>query len=170
MAFGTDTFKDFGGAASDLFSGITSDMGANIKAEGMEAEAASYEMAAQLALLNKQYTVTETAVKETQNDREVYQTISQQEAGEAGGGLAESGSAIDLLRSSASQGALSHEIIGQQGLITEAGYQEQHDSYEAMAATLRDMASKEQSTGLVGAIGSAITGGIKIAAGIATLG
>jgi hypothetical protein len=163
------TFTSFGGAASDLFSGFTSEMSAGIKAQGMEAEATSYDQAAALALLNEQYTKTATAVKETQNEREVYQTISQQEAGVAGGGLAESGSALDLLRSSASQGALSHAIIGQQGLITEAGYQEQHDSYTQMAATLRDMASKEKDVGLFGEIGSAITGGAKLAAGIATL-
>jgi hypothetical protein len=104
-----------------------------------------------------------------QNERQVYQTISQQEAGVAGGGLAESGSALDLLRDSASQRALSYAIIGQQGLITEAGYQEQHDSYTRMAATLRDMASKEQDTGLFGEINSFVTGGAKLVAGIATL-
>jgi hypothetical protein len=169
MAFGQSTFSDFAGAASDLFSGITSGMSAGIKAEGMLAEATSYDQAAALALLNEQYTKTATAVKEVQNEREVYQTISQQEAGVAGGGLAESGSALDLLRDSASQGALSHAIIGQQGLITEAGYQEQHDSYTQMAATLRDMAQKEKDTGLFGEIGSFVTGGIKAVAGIATL-
>src|SRR5258708_34972384 len=100
-------------------------------------------MAAQLALLNENYTKTETAVKEAQNEREIYQTISQQEAGVAGGGLAESGSALDLLRSSASQGALSQAIIGQQGLITEAGYQEQHDSYMNMANAARQAAPSE---------------------------
>jgi hypothetical protein len=169
MAFGQSTVSDFGGAASDLFSGFIGGMSADIKAKGDIAEAQSYEMAAQLALLNKQYTVTETAVKEAQNEREVYQTISQQEAGVAGGGLAESGSALDLLRSSASQGALSHAIIGQQGLITEAGYQEQHDSYINMANALREAASEEESLGGLSEIGGIITGGIKAVAGIATL-
>jgi hypothetical protein len=169
MAFGQSTFSDFGGAASDLFSGIIGNESADIKAQGDLAEAKSYEMAAGLALQNEQFTKTATAVKEAQNDREVYQTISQQQAGVAGGGLAESGSALDLLRDSASQGALSHEIIGQQGLITEAGYQEQHDSYVNMANALRSAAAAEENIGSDTGLFGAITGGIKFAAGIATL-
>jgi hypothetical protein len=169
MALGASTFSNFGGAASDLFSGILGEQSADIKAQGDLAEASSYEMAANLALLNEGYTKTATAVKEAQNEREVYQTISQQEAGVAGGGLAESGSALDLLRDSASQGALSHAIIGQQGLITEAGYQEQHDSYVNMANALTQAASEEQKLGSETGIFGAITGGIKAIAGIATL-
>lgn len=169
MAFGQSTFSDFGGAASDIFSGFTADMSAQIKAGGDLAEAQSYEMAAGLALQNEAFTKTATAVKTAQNDREVYQTISSQQAGVAGGGLAASGSALDLLRDSASQGALSHEIIGQQGLITEAGYQEQHDSYINMANALRQAAAKESELGGMSGIFGGITGGIKALAGIATL-
>src|SRR5258706_2171538 len=92
MAVGQSTFYNFAGAASDLFSsGIGADS-LRIKAQGDLAEARSYDMAAALALLNKQYTVAETAVKETQNEREVYQTISQQQAGVAGGRVARGGS------------------------------------------------------------------------------
>ncbi len=169
MAFGQSTFSDLGGAASDIFSSQLGAESLKIKAQGDLAEARSYGMAAQLALLNKQYTVTETAVKEAQNEREVYQTISQQEAGVAGGGLAESGSALDLLRSSASQGALSHAIIGQQGLITEAGYQEQHDSYENMRVAALQAAVSEEDLASKTAQYGAISGGIKLAASFATL-
>jgi hypothetical protein len=165
---GDSTFNDFAGAASDLFSSQINAESLDIKAKGDLAEAASYDMAAGLALLNKQYTVTETAIKETQNDREVYQTISQQQAGVAGGGLAESGSALDLLRSSAQQGALSHAIIGQQGLITEAGYQEQHDSYTNMAGALRQAAQEEEDLSSKTSLFGEITGGIKAIAAIAT--
>jgi hypothetical protein len=122
-----------------------------------------------LALLNEQYTKTETAVKETQNEREIYQTISSQEAGVAGGGLAESGSALDLLRSSASQGALSQALIGQQGLISEAGYQEQHDSYVNMANAARAAAADEEKLARDTSIAGFVTGGIKAIAGLATL-
>lgn len=169
MAFGASTFNDFAGAASDLFSGITGSESLNIKAEGDLAEAKSYQLAAQLAGLNEQYAKTETNVKEAQNEREIYQTESQQQAQVAGGGLAESGSALDLLSSSASQGALSQAIIGQQGLITEAGYQEQQDSYNNMATALQQAASEEQKLASQTSMFSEITGGIKAAAGIATL-
>ena len=169
MAFGQQTFTDLAGAASDLFSSQLGAESLRIKAQGDLAEAASYDMAAQLALLNKQYTETETAVKQTQTEREIYQTISRQEAEVSGGGLAESGSALDLLRSSASQGALSHAIIGQQGLITEAGYQEQHDSYTNMAAAARTAAAEEESLAGKTSLFGEITGGIKLAASIASI-
>lgn len=169
MALGASTFNDFAGAASDLFSSQLQSESLQIKAQGDIAEATSYGMAANLALLNKQYATTETAVKETQNQREIYQTISQQQAGVAGGGLAASGSALDLLRSSASQGALSQAIIGQQGLITEAGYQEQHDSYVNMQQALMQAAQEEQDLASKTSLFGEITGGIKAVAGIATL-
>jgi len=169
MPLSDRTFSDFGGAASDIFSSQLGAESLRIKAQGDLAEATSYDMAARLALLNKQYTVTETGVKQMQADREIYQTISSQQAGVAGGGLAESGSAIDLLRSSASQGALSHAIIGEQGLITEAGYQEQHDSYTNMAAAARAAAAAEEKEASDTSFFGAITGGIKAIAGIATL-
>src|SRR5258706_12433941 len=167
MAFGQSTFSDLGGSASDIFSSQLGAESLKIKAQGDLAEARSYDMAAALALLNKQYTVTETAVKESQNEREVYQTISQQEAGVAGGGLAASGRALVLLRSSASQGALSDAIIGQQGLITEAGYQEQHDSYTNMANAARAAAMAEEHLGDETLLFGGISAGIKAFAGAA---
>jgi hypothetical protein len=169
MAFGAATFTDLGGAASDIFSGITGSESLQIKAQGDLAEGRSYDLAAALALQNEQFTQTETGVKQMQNDREVYQTISGEQAGIAGGGLAESGSALDLLRSSASQGALSHALIGQQGLITEAGYQEQHDSYVNMSAAAKQAAQSEEELASQTGLFSEITGGIKAVAGIATL-
>src|SRR5258706_7426931 len=169
MAFGQSTFSDLGGSASDIFSSQLGAESLKIKAQGDLAEARSYGMGAQLALLNKQYTVPETAVKESQNEREVYQTISSQEAGVAGGGLAESGSALDLLRSSASQGALSHAIIGQQGLITEARYQEQHYSYTHMANAARWAAQQEEDLAVSTEIAGTVTAGLKFAAAAATL-
>jgi hypothetical protein len=42
------------------------------------------------------------------------------------------------------QGALSKAVLGQQGLITEAGYQEQADSYTLMANTARTTAAGEE--------------------------
>src|ERR1019366_2908418 len=47
-------------------------------------------------------------------------------------GFGEGGSGGDILRSSASEGALNRAVLVQQGHITEAGYQEQADSYTAM--------------------------------------
>jgi hypothetical protein len=144
MAFGASTFSDIGGAASDLFAGF----GDKAKAAGDFSEAKSYDMATALALQNEKFTETSTAIKEAQQQRSLTQTIGGQQADVAGAGFAESGSALDLLRDSASQGALTHAVLGQQGLITEAGYNEQAQSYQNMsqAATTAGNAANDAST------------------------
>jgi hypothetical protein len=89
-----------------------------------------------------------TAIKESQADRNLYQALGTTRADFAvglfarpmncriwrcsGAGFAESGSALDLLRESASQGAMTKAVLGEQGLITEAGYQEQAQSYTVL--------------------------------------
>ena len=84
----------------------------------------------------------------------------------AGAGFAESGSALDLLRDSASQGALAHAVIGQQGLITEAGYEQQRQSYQIMQGAANDAGNAADNA----ATFADITGGLKIVASIASLG
>ena len=59
----------------------------------------------------------------------MYSSMSQTKADIAGGGFAASGSGLDILAQSASQGALQQAVIARQGLITEAGYQEQAQSF-----------------------------------------
>ena len=79
--------------------------------------------------------------------------------------LSDLGSALDIMRDSASQGVLTHAVLGQQGLITEAGYTEQAQSYKTMqdAATQAGNAENNASTF------ADITGAIKGVAAIATL-
>jgi hypothetical protein len=103
--------------------------------------------------------------KQQQFDRNIYQTIGGQQADIAGAGFANSGSSLDLLRDSASQGALTKAVAGQQGLITEAGYKEQAESYTNLASAARMAADAEDNA----AKGSTITGIIKGAAGVASL-
>lgn len=155
------TFSDLGGAASDIFAGF----GDQAKAQGDFAEATDYTLASQLATQNEKFTETSTAIKEAQQNRSLTQTLGGQQADVAGAGFAESGSSLDLLRDSASQGALTHAVLGQQGLITEAGYTEQATSYTNMAtaATAAGNAANQASTF------ADITGGIKAIAGVATL-
>jgi hypothetical protein len=161
MAFGASTITDIGGAVSDLF-GASAD---KAKAQGDFIEAQDYTLASQLADQNEQFTETSTAIKTAQADRNLYLTIGGQKADVAGAGFAASGSALDLLRSSASQGALNRAVLGQQGLIQEAGYKEQAQSYQNMsqAATIAGNAENEAATG------ADITAGIKGIAGLATL-
>jgi hypothetical protein len=138
------TFTDLGGAASDLFTGF----GDTAKAKGDFAEAKNYSLASDLAAQNEKFTETSTAIKEAQQQRSLTQTLGGQQADVAGAGFAESGSALDLLRDSASEGALTHAVLGQQGLITEAGYNEQAASYQNMsqAATAAGNAENKAST------------------------
>lgn len=115
-------FGDFGGAVSDLFA-----------AQGDKAEAGNYRLAADLANKNEQYTELSTGIKNMQADRQIYQTIGQQQADVAGAGFSAGGSAGDLLRESTSQGALTHAVVSEQGLIQEDAYKEQAQSYQNMA-------------------------------------
>jgi hypothetical protein len=52
-------------------------------------------------------------------------------------------SSADVLRDSAEQGALTKQVAGAQGLITEAGYEEQRQSYTTMAGAARFAAAGE---------------------------
>jgi hypothetical protein len=161
MALSSGTFGDFSAAASDIFAGE----GDQAKAQGDFAEATEYNAAAGLALQNEQFTKQSTAIKEAQQQRELTMNLGQQQASAAGGGFAASGSSLDILRDSASQGALTHAVLGQQGLITEAGYQEQATSYQMMSQAAEQAGFAEENAGK----NSDIMAGVQVVAGIASL-
>lgn len=161
MAFGTGAVGDFGAAASDIFAGI----GDQAKAQGDFSEATEYTDAATLATQNEEFTKQSTAIKEAQQQRELTMNLGQQTANQASGGFAASGSSLDILRDSASQGALTHAVLSQQGLITEAGYQEQAASYTTMASAATAAGNAENK-----AAGYAdIMAGVNVVAGIASI-
>jgi hypothetical protein len=137
MAIGSSTFSDIGGGISDLYAADAD----KARARGNRMEAQEYVLAANLADLNKKYTEESTAIKEYQADRDVLHTIGKQEADVAASGFTQSGSAIDLERDSAAQGALTRTVLGQQGLIEEQAYDEQEKSFQLMAAAANDAAT-----------------------------
>jgi hypothetical protein len=155
------TFTDFSGAASDLFTAF----GDKAKAQGDFVEGRNYGLASDLATQNEKYTELSTAIKQSQQERETMLSLGAQQADVAGAGFAESGSALDLLRSSAAQGALTHAVMGQQGLITEAGYNEQAASYKLMQGAANDAGNAANNASTF----AMITGAIKGVAGLATL-
>jgi hypothetical protein len=161
MSFGASTLTSASGAVSDLFAGE----GLRAKAEGDRLEATNYDRASVLATQNEKFTETSTAIKQAQLDRENFKMIGGQQADIAGAGFAASGSALDLLRDSAQQGALTKAIGAEQGLITEAGYTEQADSYTTMAKAARMAADADENA----ATGATITGAIKGITAIASL-
>jgi hypothetical protein len=162
MAFGASTFSDAGGAVSDIFAAI----GDQYKAQGDLIEQGMYTSDAALATQNAQFATTSTAIKVAQQSRANFQSQSETEANVAGAGFAQSGSSLDILANNASQGALTTQVMQQQGLITEAGYKEQATAYtdQANAAGVAAEGAKVAETG------SFISGALKGVAALATLG
>lgn len=161
MAISGQTFGDFGSAVSDLFSYF----GAGYQEQGLQYEEQSYKAAQQLALQNEQFAKTSTAIKQAQAQRQTFQALGRTQAAVGGAGLAQSGSAIDLLRSSAQQGATTTAVLGQQGLIQQAGYAEQATAYGNMVQAAQTAISAEKTASL----GDLIGGGLKLAAGLGSI-
>lgn len=139
-----DLINSAGQAVQDLFSG-----------EGATAEANSYTTAAQLAEQNASLSATSTRIQSTQTARQILQTEGTQVADVAGAGFTESGSALDLLRSSASQGALQQSLTNIQGAINENAYAAQAGAYKGAAAAANENATANQ-IGAISAIGGAL--------------
>ena len=114
-----------------------------MQGEGDTLEGAAYGSAASLATLNAEYTKASTNIQLAQQQRQQSMVIGKQKSEFAGAGLQQSGSAIDIMANSASQGALSRDVTQTQGLITAAGYNEQATSYTAMQGAA-NLASEEQ--------------------------
>ena len=172
MAIGQSTFSDIGGAVSYIFAGMGASSkgalqaqgialtaqgtrisaestrltaeGLRLKATGDLAEASNYDLASTLATANEQFTAQSTRIQEQQQARAETQAIGGAEASVGGAGFAASGSALDIMRDSANQGALAKGVLAQQGAITEAGYDEQAKSFTTMANAGRATAAGEQ--------------------------
>src|SRR5204863_5839533 len=92
-------FSAAGGAVNDIFGGV----GLLYKAKGSKLEAQAYDKAAALARLNKQVEISSTEIKESQAQRDIFKQVGGQQADIASAGFEASGSALDILRESASQ-------------------------------------------------------------------
>jgi hypothetical protein len=163
------TFNDAGGAVSDIFAGLGAATTAQLQAQGLDIQAEGTDIAAQgtelqaegdvaegqeyglaqtLAEQNAAYTQVSTALQATQQERAVAMSIGTTKAAVGESGLAQSGSAGDILRNSATQGALAVGTIRAQGAITAAGYTEQAQSYGVMQSAAETAATGE--TAIVG--------------------
>ncbi len=139
MAFGTGTIGSIGGAVQDIFGSQAHEL----KAQGLRLEAENYEEAAGFAKQNAAFAKTSSEIKAAQLDRENYKALGGIAADVAGAGFAAGGSALDILRDSASQGALMKAVAGTQGLIQEEGYNVQSRSYENMSKAAEFAAQAE---------------------------
>jgi hypothetical protein len=155
------TFSDIGGGISDLFA-VSADRS---KAQGDRFEAQNYDLAAKYADQEVQFTAESTAIQGMQAERQMYSSMSQTRADIAGGGFAASGSGLDILAQSAGQGALQQAVLQRQGLITEAGFEEQAQSYRNMESAANLAAGAEDKA----AVGAEWSAGFKFAAAVGTL-
>ena len=131
---------NIGGGISDLFAA----QGDLAKAKGDIFEAQNYDLAAKYADQEAFFTKESTAIQSMQSERQTYQSMSQTRADIAGGGFAASGSGLDILAQSAGQGTLQKAVLERQGLITEAGFEEQAQSYRNMESAAEMAASAEK--------------------------
>lgn len=183
MAFGMGTFSAIGGAVSDIFGGQEradgmriQATGTRLKAYGDRMAADNYDLSAGFADTNQEFTRQATAIKLAQQDRQLYLGLGTTQADVGAAGFTMGGSALDLMRAGAQQGALTRQVLGQQGLISEEGYKVQGTSYRNMATAARyaadiedQMASEQDSLANKIESDSMITGGIKAISGIASI-
>lgn len=190
VASGASGYASYLGAQGQATADQYAALADQYKAEGAEFEQQNYELAAKLAGQNADYTVLSTAIQQHQDDRQIYQSLSNTQAQTAGAGLKESGSAVDILSDSASQGALAKQVLGEQGYITEAGYEEQKQSYlnmssaanvaieaantaaqgeQQQAATERQVATADLAAGAANAAANTAKGVMGVVQGVASL-
>jgi hypothetical protein len=179
----SDAFSNLGAAASDLFAGAGAATSARLQAAGLRiraqgdlAEATNYDLASKLARENEEYTKISTDIQQAQLDRKISGVMGGEREEVASAGFAESGSALDILRDSSAQGSIAKSTLTQQGLMTEAGYEEQAQSFDTMPAAARQaataemgIASETEAAGNTARTGSYITAALRGAAAIATL-
>jgi hypothetical protein len=146
---------DYGSAfsgAADLLSGVSQLQAGNASAKASQGNAAT-------ARANAQLTANSTNLRVMQQQRKAYQVLGGQRADIAGAGLAASGSALDVIRSSAQQASTDKSLIQMQGQIDVNALNGQAQAYDAEAAA----AKKKGSGGFFGSILKAVGG---IAGGI----
>lgn len=146
MALSSSTFSDLGSGISSIFGGV-----------GDLAEAAAYKKAAGYATENAAISLEAAQIQQTQAARQVSQVIGGQKAAYGGAGLKESGTALDLLRSSQQQGNLQMQLLHTQGLINSNAYQEQAAANTGMANQAKAAAGGGFLGGLL-SIGAGILG------------
>lgn len=147
-------FSGAGSAVDTLFGGL----GAFDTAKGYKAQAKGYERAAEISTINKGIAKQASQIELMQAERDIYRTLGSARTAIGGSGLAASGSALDILRDSATQGNLTKQLLGRQEAIEQLAYDQERISYEGQAAAAKAAAKSSKKSG----IGGLISGGIKL--------
>lgn len=136
----------YGTGLEDIGSGIADLFGMQGSNEGAKA----YKQAASIAQSNEAITNRSTAIQQFQENQTITKAIGTEQAGVAGAGFTNDGSAADLLRSSQQQAALSKQLIANQGEITAQGFASQASAYEGQASAASAAAKGQGVGGLLG--------------------
>ena len=108
----------------------------------------------QFAGQEAQFSQQSTAIQIAQKNREATMAMGKTASEVAGAGFAASGSALDIMRSNAQQGALATAVTSENGKIQTQGYQEQQQSFETMA-TIAGNAAKQANLASIGSFAAA---------------
>lgn len=145
-------FGPYLGAAGDLVSGLGSAYSSYEAMAGAKAEAGTYREAAALSRQNIQLTEQSVAIEREQQSRQQNLVIGQQRAAVGANSFSlESGSAVDLMAASRSQGAIQRSLISLNGTTKELGYEQQAQAYDAQAQAA-DAAAKSAEGGIFAGI------------------
>lgn len=145
------------GGASDAFSDFGTAIGDFYAASGDRKSAQSYLQAADIANQNTTLEQMSTAIQEGATQRQVNKTIGGQQAQVGGAGLAESGSAIDLMKDSAQQGSIQKALLGVQGTINANAYRAQAGAYMGEYQAAESAAKAADAGGIMSTIGGVVS-------------
>lgn len=154
--YGAPNVMAVGAGVSDIFSAF----GDIDKMKADELEQQQYEQAAQFAGQEAQFSQDSTAIQVAQKNRETTMAMGRTMSEVAGAGFAASGSALDIMRSNAQQGALAQAVTSENGMIQTQGYEQQEASYNIMA----EIAGNAAKSANLSSIGSFAAAGLSFAA------
>lgn len=146
-------FDRIGGAVDDL----TGAIGSFSAAKGYKAQAKGYDAAAEISRVNKEIASEAAGIQAFSADRDIYKTLGAQRAAIGANGLSASGSALDVLRDSATQGSLTKQLLGRQSAIESLSYDQEAASFEMQAAAARNAASSSKKSGIGGLVKTGLT-------------
>lgn len=139
-------FRDLGGAVTSLFG-----------SRGASAAATSYDEAQRIANENADLEESSTRVKALLLQRQITKSLGTTQAQVGGAGFASSGSALDIMRDSASRGAMTKALNEEQGAITANSYREQANQFGGMATAARSSATAGTISGLLNLTGAGMS-------------
>lgn len=146
-----------GGGLGEGISGIAGGIASLFGSKGDKAEASAFNEAASIASKNADIAKQSTGIQVAQATRNSLQVVGGQIADVGGAGLAESGSALDLLRDTSYQTNLQKQIVANNGLLQEQSFRQEAASYKGQAQAAQAASSAKKSSGIGGLISGAIS-------------